>query len=176
MPYPILLCFLHNFVPNCCRRNSHNSTPARDTGGVEHYRCRILKIFTRLGNTPHCYRFTDKHNIWCMKQTQRNRKDKKKLQHEKYEPELRRCAQERGGNLIAHIGLTLILLTWRIWWASNNASRWDLNRCLTLSVPTSDLVRQYDFSSSAPMSEDVRHGFCCVRSPAVRTCPTRFLM
>ena len=26
--------------------------------------------------------------------------------------------------------LTLILLTWRIWWAPNNASRWDLIRCL----------------------------------------------
>jgi hypothetical protein len=39
-------------------------------------------------------------------------------------------------------------------------------RCqLTLSDPTSDLVRQYDFSSSAPMSEDVRRGFCCVCSP-----------
>jgi len=26
--------------------------------------------------------------------------------------------------------LTLILLTWRIWWAPNNTSRWDLTRCL----------------------------------------------
>jgi len=26
--------------------------------------------------------------------------------------------------------LTLILLTWRIWWAPNNASRWDLTRRL----------------------------------------------
>jgi hypothetical protein len=28
------------------------------------------------------------------------------------------------------------------------------------------------FSSSAPMSEDVRRGFCCVCSPAVGACPT----
>jgi hypothetical protein len=26
------------------------------------------------------------------------------------------------------------------------------------------------------MSEDVRHGFCCVWSPAVGACPTLFLM
>jgi hypothetical protein len=45
--------------------------------------------------------------------------------------------------------------------------------CLTLSDPTSDLVRQYDF---APMSEDVRHGFGCVCLPAVGACPTLFLM
>jgi hypothetical protein len=32
------------------------------------------------------------------------------------------------------------------------------------------------FSSSAPMSEDVRHGFCCVCSPTVGACPTHFLM
>jgi len=32
------------------------------------------------------------------------------------------------------------------------------------------------FSSSAPMSEDVRHGFCCVCSPAVGACPTLFLV
>jgi hypothetical protein len=32
------------------------------------------------------------------------------------------------------------------------------------------------FSSSAPMSEDVRHGFCCICSPAVGACPTLFLM
>jgi hypothetical protein len=32
------------------------------------------------------------------------------------------------------------------------------------------------FSSSAPMSEDVRHGFRCVCSPSVRACPTLFLM
>jgi hypothetical protein len=32
------------------------------------------------------------------------------------------------------------------------------------------------FSCSAPMSEDVRHGFCCVSSPAVGACPTLFLM
>jgi hypothetical protein len=32
------------------------------------------------------------------------------------------------------------------------------------------------FSSSAPMSEEVRHGFCCVCSPAVAACPTLFLM
>jgi hypothetical protein len=32
------------------------------------------------------------------------------------------------------------------------------------------------FSSSAPMSEDVRHGFCCVCSPAVKACPMLFLM
>jgi len=32
------------------------------------------------------------------------------------------------------------------------------------------------FSCSAPMSEDVWHGFCCVCLPAVRTCPTLFLM
>jgi hypothetical protein len=29
---------------------------------------------------------------------------------------------------------------------------------------------------SAPMSEDVRHCFCCVCSPAVGACPTLFLM
>jgi hypothetical protein len=34
---------------------------------------------------------------------------------------------------------------------------------LTLSDPTSNLIRQNDFSYSAPMSEDVRHVFCCVR-------------
>jgi hypothetical protein len=32
------------------------------------------------------------------------------------------------------------------------------------------------FSCSAPMSENVRHCFCCVCSPAVRACPTLFLM
>jgi hypothetical protein len=32
------------------------------------------------------------------------------------------------------------------------------------------------FSSFAPMSEDVRHGFCCVCSPAVGACPTLFFM
>jgi hypothetical protein len=32
------------------------------------------------------------------------------------------------------------------------------------------------FSSSAPMSEDGRHGFCRVCSPAVRACTTLFLM
>jgi hypothetical protein len=32
------------------------------------------------------------------------------------------------------------------------------------------------FSCSVPMSEDVRHGFCCVCSPAVGACPTLFLM
>ena len=32
------------------------------------------------------------------------------------------------------------------------------------------------FSCSAPMSEDVRHGFSCVCSPAVGVCPTLFLM
>jgi hypothetical protein len=32
------------------------------------------------------------------------------------------------------------------------------------------------FSSSAPMSEDVRHGFCCVCSSAVGACPTLFFM
>jgi hypothetical protein len=32
------------------------------------------------------------------------------------------------------------------------------------------------FSSSAPMSEDFRHGFCWVCSPAVGACPTLFLM
>jgi len=32
------------------------------------------------------------------------------------------------------------------------------------------------FSCSAPMSEDVRHGFCRVCSPAVGACPTLFLM
>jgi hypothetical protein len=32
------------------------------------------------------------------------------------------------------------------------------------------------FSSSAPMSEDVRNGFCCVCSPAVGACPTLFLV
>jgi hypothetical protein len=32
------------------------------------------------------------------------------------------------------------------------------------------------FSCSAPVSEDVRHDFCCVCSPAVRTYPTLFLM
>jgi hypothetical protein len=52
---------------------------------------------------------------------------------------------------------------------------WNL-RTLTLFDPTSDLVRQYDFSSSDPMSADVRHGFCCVCPPAVGTCPTLFLM
>jgi hypothetical protein len=46
---------------------------------------------------------------------------------------------------------------------------------LTLSDPTSNLVRQYDFPVPAPMSEDARHGLCCVCSPAVGTCPTHFL-
>jgi hypothetical protein len=32
------------------------------------------------------------------------------------------------------------------------------------------------FSSSAPMSEHIRHCFCCVCSPAVGACPTLFLM
>jgi hypothetical protein len=32
------------------------------------------------------------------------------------------------------------------------------------------------FSSSAPMSEDIRHNFCCVCSPAVRACLTLFLV
>jgi hypothetical protein len=32
------------------------------------------------------------------------------------------------------------------------------------------------FSCSAPMSEDVRHGFCCFCSPAVGACPMFFLM
>jgi hypothetical protein len=32
------------------------------------------------------------------------------------------------------------------------------------------------FSSSAPMSEDVRHGFNCICSSAVGACPTLFLM
>jgi hypothetical protein len=32
------------------------------------------------------------------------------------------------------------------------------------------------FSSSAPMSEDIQHSFCCICSPAVRACPTLFLM
>jgi hypothetical protein len=32
------------------------------------------------------------------------------------------------------------------------------------------------FSSSAPMSEAVRHSFCCVCLPAVGACPTLFLM
>jgi hypothetical protein len=32
------------------------------------------------------------------------------------------------------------------------------------------------YSSSAPMSEDVRHGFCCICLPAVGACPTLFLM
>jgi hypothetical protein len=32
------------------------------------------------------------------------------------------------------------------------------------------------FSCSVPMSEDVRHGFCCVCSPPVGACPTLFLM
>jgi hypothetical protein len=32
------------------------------------------------------------------------------------------------------------------------------------------------FSCSAPMSEDVWHGFCCVCSPTVRACPMLFLM
>jgi hypothetical protein len=36
MAHPILLCDLHNFVPNCCRRNEHISTPARYTGGEGH--------------------------------------------------------------------------------------------------------------------------------------------
>jgi hypothetical protein len=32
------------------------------------------------------------------------------------------------------------------------------------------------FSCSAPMSDGVWHGFCCVCSPAVGACPTLFLM
>jgi hypothetical protein len=46
---------------------------------------------------------------------------------------------------------------------------------LTLSEPTSDLVRHW-FSSSAPMSEDVRHCLCCVCSSAVGAFPTLFVM
>jgi hypothetical protein len=46
----------------------------------------------------------------------------------------------------------------------------------TLSDPTSNLVRQYDFPCSAPMSEDVGHGFCCVCSPAVGTCLSLFFI
>ena len=40
------------------------------------------------------------------------------------------------GSMLPHnrhrnlIQLTLIVLTWRIWWAPNNASRWDLTQCL----------------------------------------------
>ena len=29
-------------------------------------------------------------------------------------------------SLLNSVGLTLILLTWRIWWASNNASKWQM--------------------------------------------------
>jgi hypothetical protein len=32
------------------------------------------------------------------------------------------------------------------------------------------------FACFAPMSENVRHGFCCVCSPTVGACPTLFLM
>jgi hypothetical protein len=56
------------------------------------------------------------------------------------------------------------------------ASERPQTHALTLSDPTSDLFRQYDFFSSAPTSEDVRNGFCCVCSPAVGACPTLFLM
>ena len=27
---------------------------------------------------------------------------------------------------LQHLSLTLILLTWRIWWAPNNASKWQM--------------------------------------------------
>jgi len=31
---------------------------------------------------------------------------------------------ERDGDIVG--GLTLILLTWEIWWAPNNASKWQM--------------------------------------------------
>jgi hypothetical protein len=50
--------------------------------------------------------------------------------------------------------------------------------CLLISPFRSYIGRRPTvwFSSSVPMSEDVRHDFCCVCSPAVGACPTLFLM
>jgi hypothetical protein len=99
------------------------------------------------------------------------------------------------------ITLTLILLMWWIWWAPNNSSKWQMGfnsafqglKSVVILFPhlypglphepPFNPFRSYIgprttvwFSSSAPMSEEVRHGFCCVCSPAVGACPTLFLV
>jgi hypothetical protein len=50
--------------------------------------------------------------------------------------------------------------------------KWDISRFRSYVEPRPTVW----FSSSAPMSEEVRHGFCCVCSSAVGACPTLFLM
>jgi hypothetical protein len=47
---------------------------------------------------------------------------------------------------------------------------------LTLSDPTSDLVRQYDFRLLLRCRKTSDTVFCCVCSPAVGASPTLFLM
>jgi hypothetical protein len=60
----------------------------------------------------------------------------------------------RGGNTVYILSEVLTLL-WSNYW---------VYIALTLSDPTSDLVRNW-FSCSAPMSEDVRHVFVCALAP-----------
>jgi hypothetical protein len=59
-----------------------------------------------------------------------------------------------------------------IWEPQPSGNLWDFNPFRSYIGPRPRLW----FSSSDPLSEDVRHGFCCVYSPAVGACPTFFLM
>jgi len=67
----------------------------------------------------------------------------------------------------ANISLTLILLTWRIWWASNNASKWQMG----FNSAFKGLMRGFTISTPhrtrASLNERVmdRYVTCMGRSP-----------
>ena len=48
-------------------------------------------------------------------------------------------------DLLNHLNLTLILLTWRIWWAPNNASKWHMGFNSALKVNLKFLSKNWAF-------------------------------